>query len=171
MKSTSSAKNGYQQLKKENIERLKELAAINQTTDILKAGKPVIEALQQICLILPRAYQYPEFTAVRITYGDEQCTSNGFKKTDWVQTQDFESVDGQRGTIEIVYLKEFPTLDEGPFLEEERHLIVNISNLISGYINSVKAKQLLEKSGVKPVVKRGFCSILTINVIFNFLNG
>jgi len=151
MKSTSSAKNGYQQLKKENIERLKELAAINQTTDILKAGKPVIEALQQICLILPRAYQYPEFTAVRITYGDEQCTSNGFKKTDWVQTQDFESVDGQRGTIEIVYLKEFPTLDEGPFLEEERHLIVNISNLISGYINSVKAKQLLEKSGVKPV--------------------
>jgi hypothetical protein len=75
----SGSNNGYQRLKKENIERLKELAAINQTTEILKAGKPINEALQQICLILPRAYQYPEFTSVRITYADELCTSPGFK--------------------------------------------------------------------------------------------
>ena len=146
----SSSNNGYKRLQKENIERLKELAAINQTTAILKAGKPINESLQQICLILPRAYQYPEFTTVRITYGDEQCTSPGFKKTKWIQIQDFESVDGQKGNIEVVYLKKFPDFDEGPFLEEERHLILNISNLIVGYINSVKAKQLLTKSDHVP---------------------
>lgn len=146
----SGSNNGYQRLKKENIERLKELAAINQTTEILKAGKPINETLQQICLILPRAYQYPEFTSVRITYADEQCTSPGFKKTKWVQIQDFESVDGQKGNIEVFYSKKFPDFDEGPFLEEERHLIINISNLIIGYINSLKAKQLLSKTGKAP---------------------
>lgn len=142
----SKSNKGYQRLRKENIERLKELAAINETTAILKANKPINEALQQICLILPQAYQYPKHTSVRITYGPDQCTSPGFRKTKWVQVQDFESVDGQKGTIEVAYLRKFPELDEGPFLEEERHLILNISNLIAGYINSVKAKQLLSKS-------------------------
>jgi hypothetical protein len=147
MTSASSSNKGYHRLRKENIERLKELSAINQTTEILKAGKPINESLQQICLVLPRAYQYPQFTAVRITYGPEQCISPGFRKTKWIQTQEFESVDGQKGNIEVVYLRKFPELDEGPFLEEERYLILNISNLITGYINSVKAKQLLSKSG------------------------
>ncbi len=146
----SSSDKGYKRLQKENIERLKELAAINGTTAILKAGKPINESLQQICLLLPQAYQYPKYTTVRITYGTEQCTSVGFKKTKWIQTQDFESVDGQKGMIEVAYLKKFPDFDEGPFLDEERHLILNISNLIVGYINSVKAKQLLSKGDEKP---------------------
>lgn len=145
----SSSDKGYKKLKKENVERLKELAAINQTNAILKEGKPVIEALQQICLILPRAYQYPKYTVARITYAGTQCTSPGFKKTKWLQNQTFESVDGEIGNIEVFYLKKFPDLDEGPFLKEERHLILNISNLIVGYLNSVKAKQLLFKTNLE----------------------
>lgn len=143
MKENSEPKNGYQQLRAENIERLKELAAINKTTSILKAGKPLDESLQQIALILPSAYQYPAFTAAHIVYEGEEFRSPYFKKTQWVQHQEFETIDNKNGFIEVFYLKEFLEMDEGPFLKEERHLLLNISNLISGYINSIKGKQIL----------------------------
>ncbi|MBW6461237.1 MAG: hypothetical protein K0B08_11765, partial [Bacteroidales bacterium] len=58
----------YQQLRAENIERLKELAAINRTTQILKESKTIEDALRQICMILPPAWQYPQHTAARIMY-------------------------------------------------------------------------------------------------------
>lgn len=127
-------------------ERLKELSAINQTTAILRTGRPIEEALHQIALILPKAWQYPEFTVSRIRYTNFEITSPGFRETQWLQKQTFETIDNQEGSIEIYYLKAFPPSYEGPFLEEERHLIINIANLIAGYLNSVKGKAILSKS-------------------------
>jgi hypothetical protein len=127
-------------------ERLKELSAINQTTSILRAGKPVEEALHQICLIIPKAWQYPEFTTCRIRYGNIELTTPGFRESQWLQKQLFETIDNQEGSIEIYYTKAFPPSFEGPFLEEERHLIINLANLISGYLNSIKGKAILKKS-------------------------
>ena len=46
--------------------------------------------------------------------------------------QGFEAPGRKKGAIEIFYLKEFPQADEGPFLKEERNLLVNLSNLIAG---------------------------------------
>ena len=126
-------------------ERLKELAAINQTTNILRTGKPIEEALHQICLVLPKAWQYPEFTVCRIRYGRMEFTSPNFKETHWCQKQQFETIDNQEGSIEIFYLKAFPVSDEGPFMQEERHLVINLANIITGYLNSVKGKAILKK--------------------------
>ena len=117
----------------DNRERLKELAAINQTTAILRTAKPIEETLHQITLILPRAWQYPEFTVSRIRYASLEITSPGFRETEWLQKQAFETIDNQQGSIEIYYLKAFPQSYEGPFLEEERHLIINLANIIAGY--------------------------------------
>ena len=125
-------------------ERLKELAAINQTTNILRAGAPTEEALRQICLILPRAWQYPEFTAGRIRTGNLTVQTPNFRETQWRQIQRFETIDNQEGSIEICYLKGFPEAFEGPFLEEERTLLVNLANLIAGYLNSIKGKAILK---------------------------
>ncbi len=52
----------------EKKERLKELACINRTTQILKEGKSLDETFQQIVKILPQSWQYPERTAARICY-------------------------------------------------------------------------------------------------------
>ncbi|MEI7490441.1 MAG: PEP/pyruvate-binding domain-containing protein [Bacteroidota bacterium] len=128
-------------------ERLKELSAINQTTNILRAGKPVEEALHQICMILPSAWQFPEYAVCRIKYGKIEIKTQNFRETKWCQRQLFETIDNQVGSIEIYYLKAFPLAFEGPFLEEERYLIINLGNLITGYLNSVKGKAILRKSG------------------------
>ena len=135
-------------------ERLKELSAINQTTAILRTGKPIEEALHQIALILPKAWQYPEFTVSRIRYTNFEITSQGFRETQWSQKQTFETIDNQEGSIEIFYLKAFPPSYEGPFLEEERHLIINLANIIAGYLNSVKGKAILKKT-----VEKGISSV------------
>ncbi len=153
MKKNSESEERFQQLKAENIERLKELAAINKTTGILKAGKPIDESLQQIAMLLPPAYQYPAFTTARIIYEGKEYRSTDFRKTEWVQQQEFETIDNQKGLIEVFYLKDFPELDEGPFLEEERYLIFNIANLISGFLNSVKGKHFLDRTFLTQEVK------------------
>ena len=51
----------------------------------------------------------------------------------------------KKGWIEIFYLEEFPKLWEGPFLKEERNLIVNIAQLIAGYLNNFIGRDALNK--------------------------
>jgi hypothetical protein len=130
----------------ERTERLKELAAINQTNDILREGKPVDETMQQLAKLFPGAWQYPEFTVCRIVYNNKEYSSPGFHESRWLQRQSFESIDGGSGYIDIFYTREFVHLDEGPFLKEERHLISNLASAITGYLNSSAAKELLKRT-------------------------
>lgn len=139
-----------------STERIKELACMNQTTAILREGKPIEETLRQIALYLPRVMQYPEFTAARIKWNGKVFASPNFKETAWQLKQYFETEGNKDGFIEIYYLKPFPKLDEGPFLREERHLIDNLAGMIAGHINSLNSKaiktQLRDKSKVQPPV-------------------
>lgn len=128
------------------MERLKELSAINQTTSILKEGKSIEETLQHIALYLPKAWQYPEFCHCRIIFDDKKYKTPGFRETKWMIRSSFETIDGKNGGIEIYYTKEFPEIDEGPFMKEERHLIDNLAGIISGHLNSIKGRVILKKS-------------------------
>jgi len=138
----------------EKKERQKELTAINKTTAILKGDKPIEDMLQEICSILPKAWQYPEHCAVRIKFGGKSYSSSNYKETKWVQRRMFETIDDKEGIIEIFYLKEFPVLDEGPFMKEERHLINNMSILISGYLNTIIGKRLLKVSQIQEKIQK-----------------
>ncbi len=135
-----------QRLIAERKERLKELTCINETTQIIKENRTVEETLTQIAGILPRAWQYPEMTVARIRFEGEAYTSKGFREGKWKQSQKFETIDNRRGEIEVFYLKEFPTLDEGPFLKEERQLIDNLASIVANYLNSQEARKILHKT-------------------------
>ncbi len=157
----------------DNKERLKELSCLNQTTGILKEGKPINETLQKLCLILPKAWQYPENTIARITFDNQEFTTPYFLETPWSQIQEFESLDHQYGKIEVFYTKRFPDIDEGPFLKEERHLLNNLASLITGYINSIKAKELLNvnySTGRKAIPKPSKGGIPNRQLLQRFLN-
>ena len=175
MDNNAFANKKYEQLKTESLERLKELSTINRTTAILQEGKPISETLQKIVYILPNGWQYPEFTTARIRYGDEEFRSKGFASTGWDLRQEFRTIDNVRGTIEIYYTKSFPQADLGPFLNEERDLIVNLSNIISGYINSLKGKEALRRYGYPDTeeikgVEKEQCSITNLQLLQRFLN-
>lgn len=145
MSDLNQPNNDFKKLLAENQERLKELACINETTKIIKEGKSVEETFQKIALRLPKAWQYPEYTVARIVYGGHEYRSPNFRETEWSQIQTFHTLDGEEGSIEIFYTKKFPQRFEGPFLKEERNLILNLSNLLLGFINSIKAKQIIWK--------------------------
>lgn len=138
-----------QRLMAEHTERVKELMTINRTTSIISEGKPLAETLRQIALILPRGWQYPQKTCARIIFDGQEFQSLRFKPTEWLQQQEFTTVDGKAGQIEVYYAQAFPLADEGPFLTEERDLINNIAGLIAGYLNGLMGKTL-----VKPAYER-----------------
>jgi hypothetical protein len=130
-------------------ERLKELSCINQTTAILRQGKPIEETLQQIVMLLPKAWQYPEFTVARIRWDEKNFDTPGFKETKWRIARHFETIDNKSGLIEVYYVKSFPDHDDGPFLREESHLIDNLAAMIAGHINSIEGKTYLTKTREK----------------------
>lgn len=175
MADNNSNSNDYSKLLAENIERLKELSCINQTTNIIHEGKSIEETLQKIVLILPKAWQYPEDTVARIIYDEQEFRSPRFQETEWIQEQNFETIDNKNGAIQIYYTKEYPTYFEGPFLREERDLINNLSNLILGYLNSLKAKEFIKKHDEKEREKRvksggGDPVVVRRNLLQQFLN-
>jgi hypothetical protein len=136
----------FNKLQYENTERLKELRAINQTSLIIEEGKAIDETLQEICDILPPSWQYPKFTVSRIRFEGKSYVSRNFRETIWGQYENFVTIDNKKGTIEIFYLKQFPQEDEGPFLAEERNLLINIGKLISGYVNNYKGREIYHKN-------------------------
>jgi len=134
----------------ENKERLKELMCINKTTAIIKENKSIEETLKHIALILPNAWQYPENTFAKIEYKEQKFLSTNFVESEWEISQTFVSIDGEEGKISVYYNKKFPKSDEGPFLKEERDLINNLSNIISGYLNSHIAQTVFKDKIKKP---------------------
>jgi hypothetical protein len=142
----SATRDALTSLLYENRERLKELHVINQTSKIISLGQPIDDTLQNICSLLPNAWQYPRYTGVRINYEGNTYNSSNFNDSPWIQRENFVTIDNKKGSIEVFYLKEFPKAYEGPFLKEERHLIINLCRLISGYLNNYKGREILNKS-------------------------
>ncbi|HQL69243.1 MAG TPA: hypothetical protein PLA77_00300, partial [Bacteroidales bacterium] len=134
-------------LMQQTKERLKELACINQTTAIIKAGKSIDETLQQIADIMPAAWQYPEFTCARIVFDMNEYRTKDFSASNWQLTQLFTTIDNKSGRVEVYYSKEFVTIDEGPFMFEERQLINNLAAMIAGYLNSITALRIIRSTG------------------------
>ncbi|NMB71129.1 MAG: hypothetical protein GYA22_03145, partial [Bacteroidales bacterium] len=120
----------------ERRERLKELACINATNEIIKQHKPVPETLQQICYILPAAWQFPEFTVARILFDGQSYETGDFRETEWKLSQTFETIQGKKGEIAVFYTRKLRDFDEGPFLREERQLIDNLATIIVNWLNT-----------------------------------
>ncbi|MHC1730800.1 MAG: PEP/pyruvate-binding domain-containing protein [Bacteroidales bacterium] len=143
--SVTATQEGLREIIYEKTERLKELSCINQTTSILQSEKSVENALKRIVYILPDAWQYPEHTVARINFDGKEYMSPNFIVTKWRQRQPFLTIDDRFGEVEIYYRKEFPDMDEGPFMKEERDLINNIATLICNFLNTLQGEVAIKK--------------------------
>ena len=127
-------------------ERVKELTALHQTARILQdETKSLPHLLREIVLLLPPAWQYPEVTAARIRFGDLEFKTRGFASSPWSQRVDF-SGGNLKGEIEVVYLKEMPPEDIGPFLSEEASLINSLAEMLSSSLDRRYAQKALQES-------------------------
>ena len=61
-----------------------------------------------------------------------------------MQVADIKVLDRKAGKIEIAYLKKQPELDEGPFMKEERRLIISIAERLGKVVGRIHAEEELK---------------------------
>ena len=121
---------------------MRKFSALHQAALILQdPHRPIEDVVSDLAVILNLAWQYPAQTAVRIVYGDEVYMSGDFRETAWRQRAGFETHDGRDGRIEVVYLREMPEGDEGPFLDSERDLLDAVASMLSAYLERRRYEQ------------------------------
>ena len=116
-------------------ERIKELNCLYEISKlIVNPDFSIKEVLQGVVDWIPPSWQYPDLTCAIITCNNKYYTTTNFKETKWSQSSDIIVSDKTIGKLEVHYLKKMPSIDEGPFLKEERDLIDGITRIIGKYL-------------------------------------
>lgn len=125
-------------------ERIKELTALHAMARILQDDElSPRQVLEELAIRIPPAWQYPEVTECRVSFGDLQASTPGFRPTPWLQSQAFLTACGKPGLVQVAYLEEKAADFEGPFLKEERALIESIAQMLASYFERKEAQELL----------------------------
>ena len=139
-------------MQKENLlkalkERVKELRVLHKTARILQREDEQLSAIFQcVVQLLPNAWQYPEVAAARIRFDGEQYSTKNYYDAPWRQRGEFSTSSGKSGCIEVVYLEERPSENIGPFLNEEKELLVSLSEMIRVFLENREMKAALKES-------------------------
>ena len=140
----TNAEREREQLVHELGERVKELRLLHATSRLLQRHRPFNrELLDQLVVLMPAAWQYPECCEARIVYGDLEVSTPGWRDAPWKQSASFMTSDGS-GLIEVVYLEERSPSAEGPFLLEERALLDSLAEMLVAYLELRKHHEHLE---------------------------
>ncbi len=128
-------------------ERIKELDALHHTARVLQdESRPLAEIFEELIAFLPDAWQYPEITDARISYGKIDVRTPNFRATPWMQLATFTTRNGESGAIEICYRDERPTATQGPFLAEEAELINSLAEILRMYLEHRWSLELIKRS-------------------------
>lgn len=124
--------------------RSKELNCLYDFSRIIeKAGITSYELINESLSLIPYAFQYPEITSVRITYGNRNYETRKFNITPWKLVAGIYIKRKRKGEIEVYYLKEMPQIDRGPFLEQEKSLLHTIAREIGHFIEQKETEKAL----------------------------
>jgi signal transduction histidine kinase len=123
-------------------ERVKELTCLYGIDKVLeKPGISFEQSMQGIAELLPPAWLYHEIASARITVDGRSYATAGFNEGVHRQVAPIAVRGRQRGTIEVTYPETRPTLDEGPFLKEERNLIDSVANQIVLVLENMQSRE------------------------------
>jgi len=130
--------------------RIKELRCIYGISKLLENPDVSLEEiLQKTVNLLPSAWRYPDIACARIVFEKREFKTKNFRETIWKQSADIK-IHGKRvGAVEVYYLEQNPTLDEGPFSKEERDLIEAAAESLGKFAERRKAEEALQESEKK----------------------
>ncbi len=123
-------------------ERVKELTCLYGIARLVaEPGISLDEILQGIVELLPAAWLYPEIASARIILDDRSYVTPAFREGIHKLVAEILVSGQRRGTVEVVYGKEKPELDEGPFYREERNLIDAVAKEVGIIIKRREAEE------------------------------
>jgi len=126
-------------------ERLKELRCLYGISQLAEQhGNSLPELLRGIVRLLPFSWQHPEICQARLTLYHLCYQTEGFQESVWVQTAPIRVRGEKAGLVEVFYLQERSKVAEGPFLEEERHLLDAVAERVGKMVEQFQVEQRLE---------------------------
>jgi PAS domain S-box-containing protein len=127
-------------------ERIKELTTLYKASQLLRDEEISAEQLlNKLLEILPPGWQYPEITEARIMLDGREFYTPGFQRSIDKQSVEFTVYDSITGILEVGYTEKMKDEDEGPFLAEERKLIVMLAEMLGNYFVRKRATAQLIK--------------------------
>ncbi len=131
-------------------ERIKELNCLYGISELIeKPGVTLIEIYQKIVDLIPPAWRYPDITCARLIVDCREYRTDRFQVTTWVQRANIVVHGRIHGLLEVFYMEERLTVDEGPFLKEERNLINAVTERLGRIIERKQMEEALIQSQKK----------------------
>jgi len=157
-------------------ERVKELHCLYSISALVEQPDiSLTEILGGTLDLIPPAWQYPDIAAARIFVKDQEFRTPNLQESVWRQTRDVVAHGERIGLLEVCYLEERPTCDEGPFLKEERSLLNAIAGRLGRILERVQAQEALQKSEerYRRIVETAYEGIWVIDAESktNYVNG
>lgn len=105
-------------------QQLKELSCIYGLAESLRTRETVAEICEDLVLLIPPAWRFPDLARARIVLDEVEYASKGFTETQWGQSSAIV-VDGRaRGMVQVYYTDDVHgTVLSEPFLASERKLL------------------------------------------------
>ena len=129
-------------------ERIKELTCIYRITKLgSDTGRSLDSLLREAAEVIAPAFLFPEAASCRIVFDRRTYTSLRYNTAKHILTSDLRINGRPRGLIEVSYSTDLPTLDKGPFLNEERSLLEAVAKELSVIIQRKEAEE--EKSALQ----------------------
>ena len=127
-------------------QRINELHCLYGISKLVEKNKDDIDKIAQgTADLIPAAWHYPEITCARIKINGSTYQSTPFAETAWLLSREITSSETRLGSVEVYLLEEKPSLDEGPFLKEERELLNAIAERLGHLIKWHRARQEKEQ--------------------------
>jgi len=124
-------------------ERVKELNCLYGVYALFEDRESSLDTIYQgIVDLIPPSWQYPEITCARLIINHNQFSTSNFSESPFAQSENIIVFEENIGCLEVFYLAEKPTRDEGPFILEERSLI----NAIAHQVARITERKISEKA-------------------------
>ncbi len=128
-------------------ERVKELKCLYGISRLISnLNLSIDEVFQLAAELLPPSWQYPEITCGRIILHGVEYKTENYRDSQWNQSSGIFIKGVKIGVVEVNYLQEMPSIDEGPFLKEERHLIDALGILLGNIARKKEDEENLKNS-------------------------
>ncbi len=125
-------------------ERIKELNCLHSISELVRTRETMEEILKDVTEVIPPSWQYPHITGSNITLWDKEYKTENYEDSQWKLSSDIRVNKKIAGKIEVCYLEKKPESDIGPFLNEERILLDDITERLGRIIERKNAEEALK---------------------------
>jgi len=122
----------------DRVESLRCLYGVSRlTTD---DGREIEDIFAEAVALIPPCFRYPELACASTQVEDRKfCTAN-FRATDRKLSSEIIVSGETVGAVTVCYLEQVPASDEGPFLTEERELVIDVARQLGGMVQRRRAE-------------------------------